>query len=180
MASKRGRKPTLNGRLARQGAAGLKLARLALDEVASVPPHFGQEAADAYALLVTELAEANALARVDVPLVEMAARAWERWRSLDEMVVAAGQHDAPGEASAAQIAGGEVGNKGFLSGLAQARAAAAKELRVCLAELGLTPSARMKTAGAAQSNFFDVLETSVETDDVDPFASNVVSIRGSQ
>ncbi|MEL6284356.1 MAG: P27 family phage terminase small subunit [Pseudomonadota bacterium] len=171
MGERRGRRPKLNGRLARQGAQGLRFAKIACENFAPVPSYFGDNAADCYALIVTELAEANALARADVILIEMTSRAYERWRMLDEMIVANDVGD---------LASGEVGDKGFLSGLAQARATAAKELRSNLIELGFTPSARIKTAGALQSNFLDLLELEEAPKAMpasDPFAPNVVQMK---
>ena len=166
--SKRGRKPNLRGELARQGARGLQHAALALQHVARVPVHFGEHAADYYALLVSDLAEAGALARSDVPLIQAAARAYERWRTLDEHIAAAGGMKA------------ELGNKGFLSGEAQARAAALKELRTLQAELGCTPVARMRSAGAAQMSLLDLLgpsePASGQGGPVDPYAPNVVKL----
>lgn len=188
MSRSRGRKPSLSGRLARQGAQSLKAGRLALDAVAEPPEHFGAHACDMYELIVTELAEMNVLARSDVSLIEMAARAYERWVVMDAQIIAVGEEEAAAAiekrldggaevdrshlSDAVVVCAGELGNKGFMSGLAQARAAAAKEHRVAMAELGLTQAARLKSAGAGQHNFFDKLDGGTPADDDDPYAPN--------
>ena len=73
----------------------------------------------------------------------VAASAWSRWVKLDAGIR---QADA------------ETATNGFLSGLAQARAAAEKSYRATVGELGLSPVSRMKTAGALQSSFFELLD----------------------
>ncbi|MEL6316242.1 MAG: P27 family phage terminase small subunit [Pseudomonadota bacterium] len=95
---------------------------------------------DAYWCIATELAEQSELSRVDAMVIAMAARAYSRWERLDEDI---------------RLTDCELsGDKGHMSGRAQARSAAAKEFRQLIGELGLSPAARIRTSGSAQGTFF--------------------------
>lgn len=152
------------------GACGITAHVVGVDQFPDAPAHFDAHARDAYAAIVEHLAFSRALAVADVPVISMAAAAWSRWIALDAAIA---------EAKA------ETAKNGFLSGLAQARSAAEKSYRACIGELGLSPVSRMKTSGALQSSFFDLLGDQASgrggnaAGGVDPYAprDKVVPIR---
>ncbi len=168
--AERGRRPRLDGRRAMAGACGISAKVVGLDQFPEPPADFDSHAVDAYHAIVEHLAYSRALAVVDLPLICMAASAWSRWVKLDAQVRQADE---------------ETAKNGFLSGLAQARAAAEKAYRATVGDLGLSPVSRMKTSGALQSSFFDLLSGPASGRGVgdaggdDPFAprNKVVSIR---
>lgn len=150
------------------GAFGIRARVVGLDDFPAPPADFDSHAVDAYQAIVEHLAFNKALAVVDLPLICIAASAWSRWVALDAEVRQAS----------------ETGANGFLSGLAQARAAAEKSYRSTVSELGLSPVSRMKTDGALQHSLFDLLDrTASGRGDAgaghDPFAprEKVVPIR---
>ncbi|MEL6980622.1 MAG: P27 family phage terminase small subunit [Pseudomonadota bacterium] len=153
-----GRKSKLGGRLAKTGARGLRFAKATTKTFTPPPAHFCDLAQDLYWTIATDLSEAGELGRSDAPLIEMAARAYARWHALDCKIAEGEATLADPEKANADVEAREVGDKGFMSGAAQARAAAAKEYRSCVGELGLSPAARIKTSGALQSSFLAELD----------------------
>lgn len=165
-------RPGIGGRLAKTGAQGLRFGKTALNAYTAPPDHLGPVARDEWALIVTEMAEMRILSRADAPLIEMAARAFERWQGHDRYLAELDAKRAQGDLPA------ELGHNGFLSGPAQARAAAQKEYRSLRAELGLTPLTRQRAQDGVQPTFMDQLVGSspagaggdpVDAAGVDPF-----------
>jgi len=159
-----GRKPVNGGEKAKE-AGGLDLPSLALDALPAPPEYFGPVAREIYRIIARTLASARAIAEGDVPLIVQAARAYERWFELDVRIV---EEDA-------EVTKNKAGTDAFMSGLAQARAAAARDYRELASELGMSPVARHRLTGTAQSSFMDALEETLaarrgETGELDPFA----------
>lgn len=175
--SRAGRKAKLGGPLARVGARGLRTAKATVRDYAHPPAHFDDVARDCYWVIVTDLAEAGELSRDDAPLIQMAARAYARWLDLDRRIAEGEAALKADQAPNAKLLT-ETSDKGFLSGAAQARAAAAKEYRACVGELGLSPVSRIKTHGALQASFLTELDAAAPKGKGG--ADNVLSMAGYQ
>ncbi len=147
---KRGRKPVLGGRIAR-GADWLPDHEdaIALSALPQPPRHLGPEARGHYCVLVAGLAKRRAVERADIPMIEMAASAYGEWFRLDREI-----HEQD-----ALMAASEKTKGMFMSGQAQARAAAANAYRRAIAQLGLgSPAARLAVFGNPQTDFLDKLD----------------------
>lgn len=145
MSSRRGRKPRLGGRLARMGAQGLNRGRVAVEKFAQPPEDFDDVARDAFFLLVSDLGEVGSLARSDVFAIELAAWNWSQIVGLRKRIVESGSNG--------------LSEKGFMTGEAQALAAAETRFSRWIGELGLSPAARISSAGKAQLSFAELLES---------------------
>lgn len=143
---RRGRKAALDGPLARVGARGLKFAVATVNEYAAPPAWFDEIARDVYWTIVTDLGSAGELSRSDAVAIRMAASCAASWHALDRQIAKDGR---------------EVGENGFMTGLAQARAAAAKSYMRIAGTLGCTPAARIASSGALQATFLPTLDASL-------------------
>jgi len=144
--------PVSTGRPAQNGGSKalerqyLEVERLAIDNLPPPPAYFGSRARKIYAEIIRTLARDRAICEGDVALIIMAARAWERWETLDREIKAEDAETAPGKSGGA-----------YMSGKAQARSAALKEYRMLAADLKMSPRARYAMTGTAQTDFLDLL-----------------------
>ncbi len=148
--TERGRTPKIDGPKAREGARGLIFDVFDGRESLKPPAGLCKHGKRAWRLAVRSLLPAGVLANGDLMLLEAFARAWGRWRMLEDQI-----------AKLNRGAGGLAGElmktpNGYLqiSSLRISADRALKDARIIGGQFGLTPVSRVRTVGAAQGELF--------------------------
>lgn len=177
-----GRAPNLNGRKALLGARSINFETIGRDTVLAPPPALGPDGRYCWQHATASLIKAGILARGDLPMLEAMCHEWERYARLQAVIAHRNRESADGF-------GGELSTtpNGHVQMSAERISAnqALKQVRHIAQEFGLTPVARVRTAGTAQGDLFDGLEPPDEApkpdqeppNPTDPFNS-VVPFRG--
>lgn len=118
----------------------------------SIPEGLDGNAALAWDLAMKSLAPARLISHGDLLALEAVCRCWGRWKTLEEKIAGIGSDPLAGEVQKTP--------NGYLqiSALRIAANQALKDFMVLAREFGLTPMARVKTAGQAQLDLFDDTE----------------------
>lgn len=144
-----------------------------ISELAKAPADFDRWAKAGWEKIVRSLGPLHVVSHGDLPGLEIAARAWGRWKRLERII------DERNKASDDRLDGEiDVTPNGHmqLSALRIAADRAAKQYAQWAGQFGLTPVARIKTAGSAQGDLFDQPKPQpksapVEADPTDPYAN---------
>ncbi|MGG7567892.1 P27 family phage terminase small subunit [Rhodovulum sp. DZ06] len=168
-----GRPPKLDGKKAREGARGLEMESIGGAEAIPRPKNLGHYGRVAWEAATRSLGPARVLSHGDLLALEACCRAWGRWRRLEAKIdEIERRRELAGELS--RTPNGHV----QMSALRISADRALKQFSALAREFGLTPVARIKTAGTAQGDLFADLEPKRpargETDPTDPFAPDRV------
>jgi phage terminase small subunit len=165
-----GRPPKLEGRKALEGGRTLNLPTIGGAEAIPRPKNLGHFGRVAWDLATRSLGPARVLSHGDLLALEACCRAWGRWRRFEAKI---------DELEKIREFGGELtktpNGHVQMSALRLSANAALKQFALFAREFGLTPVARIKTAGTAQGDLFGDLEPSQPAaafDPTDPFASS--------
>lgn len=170
-----GRNPSLDGEKANEGGRAISLTPVAPRELAKAPADFDRWAKMAWDQIVKSLAPHHLLSHGDLLALEIGCKAWGRWKRLEREI------DRLNKASDDRM-GGEIdttpNGHDQLSALRIAADRAAKQYHGMAGQFGLTPVARIKTAGTAQGDLFEIPSADGKQDrkpdaidPTDPFAS---------
>lgn len=164
-----GRTPKLDGKKANAGGRALNLPSIGGKDAIPRPKNLGHFGRVAWDHAVRSLGPARVLSHGDLLALEACCRAWGRWRRFEAKIDALEQRrEFAGELT--RTPNGHV----QMSALRISANAALKQFASFAREFGLTPVARIKTAGTAQGDLFADLEPKrapqTEADPTDPFA----------
>jgi len=148
-----GRPPKLDGRKAQEGGRTIVLEPASREDMIRPPKTLDRVGKQAWAQAVRSLAPARIVSHGDLMALEIMCKHWARWRKLEAKV---------DEMNAKVDLGGELTKtpNGHLqlSTLRIAADRAAKQYMAIAREFGLTPVARVRTAGTAQGDFFVLMD----------------------
>ncbi|MFT6772458.1 MAG: P27 family predicted phage terminase small subunit [Paracoccaceae bacterium] len=163
-----GRTPKLDGRKALEGGRTLTLPTIGGAEAIPRPRNLGHYGRVAWDHAVRSLGPARVLSHGDLLALEACCRAWGRWRRFEAKIDQLDRRrEFAGELT--KTPNGHV----QMSALRISANAALKQFAMLAREFGLTPVARIKTAGTAQGDLFADLtpqRSAQAPDPTDPFA----------
>lgn len=173
-----GRTPKLDGRKAMEGGRGIDLAPLDPHKVLKPPANLGAHGRAAWRQAAKSLIPARVVSHGDLLALEAMCKAWDRWKRFEEKIE---------KLNALQEFGGELTKtpNGHLqmSALRISADRALKQFSVLAREFGLTPVARVRTAGTAQGDFLTLLDAQMqprrrveahEPDPTDPYGAGAM------
>lgn len=181
-----GRTPALDKEKAREGGRGIVVDPMAPREIAALAaPSFLRKAGrEVWFAALATLGAARHLSRGDLPTLVQGCLDYQRWQEFEEEIARRNRAGLRAEGEASAFAGElDATPNGFrqMSQLRILADRAKKDWQTVARQFGLTPVARVRTAGAAQGDFFAALDTrdggaerdamaGAFTDPADPFA----------
>ncbi|WP_340109471.1 P27 family phage terminase small subunit [Pikeienuella sp. HZG-20] len=167
--SERGRTPTLSGGKAMEGGRSIVVDPMRPEEIAQLRPprYLKRHGREVWYQALRSLGPARHISHGDLATLGQGCLDWQRWRDFEDRIAQmnrAGDTDFEGELDTTP--------KGFrqMSQLRILADRAKRDWREVARQFGLTPVARVRTAGAAQGDFFTMLDAGPKKRDAAPAA----------
>lgn len=151
-----GRAPSLTGEKAREGGRGIVVDPLEPREIAGLTPpkYLGPEGCEVWFAALKTLGAARHLSHGDLPTLAQGCLDWQRWKRFEAEIERKNRETDDrlgGELDETPSGFRQMGQLRILADRAK------RDWQAVARQFGLTPVARVRTAGAAQGDFFAMM-----------------------